>query len=212
MLERISEIADGIAQRAEQSEELGRLHDDSVGLLREAGVIRMLQPLKWGGFEAHPVDFLESVMGVAAIVLNDGGTEDQAIAALLHDTVEDHPDQIRFEDIEREFGAAVGLIVRAATEPAGLKGSWQAQKSAYVDHIVQAPAEARRVILADKLDNARSVGDALARWGDAYWTRFSSPTRSELHWYHRTLRTRLEAWPGDPLHNQLNRLLEEFSG
>jgi len=72
MLERISEIADGIAQRAEQSEELGRLHDDSVGLLREAGVIRMLQPLKWGGFEAHPVDFLESVMGVAAICGSTG--------------------------------------------------------------------------------------------------------------------------------------------
>lgn len=154
------------------------------------------------------VPYLAHVMGVAAIVLNDGGTEDEAIAALLHDTVEDHPDQITFAAVGQEFGPGVAQIVEACTEPGPSSGSWQEQKQRYIDHIACAPGVARRVILADKLDNARSVREALARWGPDYWRRFKSPTAEDLRWYHRALRDRLANWPPGPLHEEFNRLVD----
>ena len=72
VLDRISEVADAFAARAEDSERLGRLHEDSVRLMREVGVIRMLQPAQWGGMQTHPVEFLESVMSLGALCGSTG--------------------------------------------------------------------------------------------------------------------------------------------
>ena len=72
MLERISDVAEALAGRAEQTEQLGRLHDDTVKTMRDIGMIRMLQPTRWGGRQAHPVEFLESVMALGALCGSTG--------------------------------------------------------------------------------------------------------------------------------------------
>ena len=153
------------------------------------------------------IPYLAHLLGVAALVLDDGGSEDEAIAALLHDTVEDHADRISFQDVEKEFGPAVTRIVEACTEPRRPEGTWRAGKQGYIDHIGNAPLEARRVIMADKLDNIRSLVAGLERWGELYWSRFRSPTKDDLLWYHRALKEALSDWPQSPMHAEFNRLV-----
>jgi len=151
------------------------------------------------------VPYLAHLLGVSSNVLNDGGTEDQAIAALLHDAVEDHPEDISFRDIEKKFGRRVAAIVEACTEPPAetkKPRSWLDEKRIYVAHILKAPEDARRVILADKLDNARYVEYCLSRWGKQYWKRFESPTEKEMTAYHRTLVESLAAWKPSVLYEE----------
>ncbi|HVO32818.1 MAG TPA: HD domain-containing protein [Elusimicrobiota bacterium] len=157
------------------------------------------------------VPYIAHLLGVAALVLNDGGSEAEAIAAILHDTVEDHPDQVNFHDIRTVFGPYVAMMVEAATEPPSMQeSSWKDQKQRYIDHVAQAPAEARRLILADKIDNARSVQSGLAQWGESYWRRFASPTKDEIRWYHRALQRATADWPPTPLHKIFDHLVEKL--
>ena len=153
------------------------------------------------------IPYVAHLLGVAALVLNDGGSEDEAIAALLHDTVEDHGARITFTDIARDFGENIARIVEACTEPpAGANAGWRAQKALYVEHIRKAPKEAQRVILADKLENARYVEFCLDRWGDVYWSRFAAPTAADMRWYHERLRDALAPWNAGALYQEFNAL------
>jgi 3-hydroxy-9,10-secoandrosta-1,3,5(10)-triene-9,17-dione monooxygenase len=72
VLERIHDVADALAERAEASETLGRLGDETVDLMREVGVIRMLQPTPWGGMQAHPCEFFEAVMTLGSLCGSTG--------------------------------------------------------------------------------------------------------------------------------------------
>src|SRR6267154_1183275 len=115
--------------------------------------------------------YVAHLLGVCSLVLQDGGDEDQAIAALLHDVLEDHPDEIRPDQISEQFGPSVLAMVQDCTDtPPGFLGGekppWRIRKEHYLAHIRCASPGARRVSVADKLYNARELVADLRREGE----------------------------------------------
>jgi len=140
--------------------------------------------------EARAVPYIAHLMAVASIVLEHGGTEDEAIGALLHDALEDQaedhdkdPDGLAAR-IERRFGSHVLGIVRECSDWDGkVRLPWRERKEAYIASVATKSRSAILVTAADKLHNARSiVGDVDAK-GDATWNRFSS-SPGEIVWYY----------------------------
>lgn len=145
------------------------------------------------------------LMGVAALVLEDGGDEDMAIAALLHDAPEDQGGRAMLEDIRRRFGERVAQIVEGCTDTFETpKPAWQARKERYIDHLRHAPADTRRVSLADKLYNAQSLLADLIRDGEQVWARFTA-SKAQTMWYYRSLATvfTAEGAQDGPMANEL---------
>ena len=136
-----------------------RLTDRFKKALEYATVVHGGQPRK-----GTSVPYVSHLLAVCALVLEDGGDEDEAIAALLHDAVEDCGGQPRLEDIRWQFGDRVGDIVRACSDTDKTpKPLWKERKTQYIAHARQASPEARRVSCADKLHNARSILQRLPR-------------------------------------------------
>lgn len=139
------------------------------------------------------IPYSSHLLAVASLVLEHGGDEDQAIAALLHDTLEDQghhfpggPAVLRAE-LARRFGAPVLAIVEACTDTQQMpKPPWRARKEAYLAHLPQAPLPVLRVSAADKLHNARSILSDYRLVGETLWERFSAD-REQLLWYYRGL-------------------------
>jgi len=135
------------------------------------------------------IPYLGHLLGVTALVIEDGGSEDEAIAALLHDSIEDQGDQypggrgaLRVY-IREQFGAAVANLVDACTDDEGFaKGSadtpaeerqrWLERKQKYVESIAHKTPQALRVVAADKLYNVESIIDSHAAIGSKLWSRF----------------------------------------
>lgn len=137
------------------------------------------------------VPYVAHVLGVCALVLDDGGTEAEAIAALLHDALEDHPEVLTRETIVERFGADVLDMVEACTDTppdyrGGPKPPWRERKEAYLESVRKAPSGALRVALADKLDNARRILLDLRQVGDAVWMRFRAGKEEQL-WFYRSV-------------------------
>jgi (p)ppGpp synthase/HD superfamily hydrolase len=139
------------------------------------------------------VPYLAHLLGVTSIVLEDGGDEEEGIAALLHDAVEDHPREGRTEqEILDRFGARVHRIVMGCTDTypdlpraAGKKPEWEARKRKYIEHLRhEASPDVLRVAAADKLYNARSIINDMRLVGEEVWSRFSVPRERTL-WYYR---------------------------
>jgi len=133
------------------------------------------------------VPYISHLLATCAIALENGANEDEAIAALLHDAVEDIKDKDRVRAIVGLFGPEVSRIVEACsdadTEP---KPPWQERKERYLERL---PAEDRSVLLvsaADKLHNARSIVTDLKKDGASVWARFNSPPDRQL-WYYGEL-------------------------
>ncbi|MGI8874333.1 MAG: HD domain-containing protein [Egibacteraceae bacterium] len=128
--------------------------------------------------------YVSHLLSVAALVLDDGGSETEAIAALLHDVVEDQGGHERLLDVRTRFGDAVGDIVAACTDydTTGERGPWRQRKEAYVAHIPAMPPAVRRVSLADKLHNARAILRDYRLHGEAVWERFNSDG-ADQRWY-----------------------------
>jgi (p)ppGpp synthase/HD superfamily hydrolase len=104
------------------------------------------------------VPYVTHLLTVAAIVGEYNGTEDEVIAALLHDAPEDAGGEAQLAEIRTRFGGPVADIVAGCTDAhEGPKPPWRARKEAYLDHLAEAPAPVRLVSAADKLHNARSV-------------------------------------------------------
>ena len=124
------------------------------------------------------VPYFAHVIGVASLVLEYGGTEDEAIGALLHDALEDAPDdlpasQVRTIIAER-FGSAVLDIVEHCTDTdVKPKPPWRERKQRYVAAAEHAPFSAMKVSAADKLHNVRALIRDFRVEGDALWTRFN---------------------------------------
>jgi (p)ppGpp synthase/HD superfamily hydrolase len=140
--------------------------------------------------KSSSVPYLSHLMSVAALVLEDGGDEDEAIAALLHDALEDAADQITGEELERQFGPQVRAIVEACTDTppeyaGGEKPDWKSRKTRYIQQVKTARV-AHRVSLADKVHNARSIIRDRTVVGEAVWDRFRAD-REETLWYYREL-------------------------
>ena len=135
-------------------------------------------------YVAHP-------LAVCALVLVDGGDEDEAIAALLHDALEDAPDKVTRDDLAARFGDNVRDLVAAVTEtPPGYRGGpkapWPERKEAYIEHVPGAGEAANRVALADKVDNARAILADYRVHGEDLWERFNAGREQQL-WYYRAL-------------------------
>ena len=137
--------------------------------------------------KASGVPYVAHLLGVAALVLEEGGSEDMAIAALLHDAAEDQGGESTLSSIEAAFGAQVARWVRQASDSFVLpKPPWEARKRTHLAEIPLVDREARLIMLADKLYNARSIVADHERVGSEVWTRFSAP-REQLIWYYETL-------------------------
>ena len=133
------------------------------------------------------VPYLSHLMAVASLVLEAGGDEDMAIAALLHDVVEDCGGMPRLREVRRQFGPRVAKIVKGCTDSFGEpKPEWMERKKDYLREVKHADAEARLVSASDKLHNVRTILADYRRDGDAIWARFSGKKDGTL-WYYRAL-------------------------
>jgi len=141
------------------------------------------------------IPYISHLMGVSSLVLEHGGNADEAIAALLHDAVEDQGhgyaggvEGLRAE-IEARFGAAVREIVDGCTDSdtdPEQKPPWRMRKETYLRHLESATESVRLVSCADKLHNARAIVSDLRVMGDALFDRFNGAKEGTL-WYYRTL-------------------------
>ena len=134
-----------------------------------------------------PIPYIAHLMAVAAIVLEDGGDEDQAIAALLHDAVEDQGGKPTLDEIRTKFGERVAGIVEGCTDADTIpKPPWRNRKESYIRHLHSAPPEVLRVSLADKIHNVRAVLRDYRAVGENLWKRFQGGKEGTL-WYYRAL-------------------------
>jgi (p)ppGpp synthase/HD superfamily hydrolase len=160
--------------------------------------------------KAGNVPYINHLMAVAAIVGENGGTEDQVIAALLHDAPEDQGGEPRLHDIRQKFGDAVADIVRDCTDTfATPKPPWRARKEAYIAHLATVTEPVLLVSAADKLHNARSIVADLRRDGESVFERFSGKKDGTL-WYYRAITEALEARRRTPLTDELRRTVAEI--
>jgi len=153
------------------------------------------------------VPYVSHLLAVAAIVIENGGDEDQAVGALLHDAAEDQGGEPRLREIEALFGPAVARIVADCTdswvEP---KPDWKTRKVAYLAALPGKPAASLLVSLADKTHNARAIAFDRGMVGEAVWERFTGGREGSL-WYYRSLAAVFAtALPG-PLADELGRIV-----
>ncbi len=133
------------------------------------------------------VPYLSHLMAVASLVLEAGGDEDMAIAALLHDVVEDCGGMPRLREIRKRFGARVAKIVEGCTDSFGEpKPEWVERKKDYLREVKHADVETRLVSASDKLHNVRTILADYRQDGEAIWARFSGKKEGTL-WYYRAL-------------------------
>lgn len=156
------------------------------------------------------IPYLSHLLAVTALVLEDGGGEDEAIAALLHDAVEDQGGMRTLDEIRRRFGDHVAEIVDALSDTySSPKPPWRQRKVDYLAHLPQASAEVRRVSLADKLHNARAILRTLRQDGERTWKRFKGGKDGTL-WYYRSLLQVFEETGSDFMTAELGRVLAEI--
>jgi (p)ppGpp synthase/HD superfamily hydrolase len=155
------------------------------------------------------VPYIAHLLGVASIVLEQGADEDEAIAALLHDAVEDQGGVVALGEIRRRFGDRVAEIVAGCTDAwTTPKPPWRERKEAYIAHLRQASASVRLVSAADKLHNARAILADYRALGDALWSRFNGGKAGTL-WYYRALVETLQVADPTPLVEELDRVVSE---
>jgi (p)ppGpp synthase/HD superfamily hydrolase len=156
------------------------------------------------------IPYVSHLLAVAGLVLEHGASEDEAIAALLHDAVEDQGGAATRELIRERFGEAVADIVAGCSDTDVTPNPpWRARKQAYVSHLAQASPSVRLVALADKVHNARSILADYRILGEAVWDRFSAGREGTL-WYYRALREAFRAHGTNPLLEELERVLTEL--
>jgi (p)ppGpp synthase/HD superfamily hydrolase len=155
------------------------------------------------------VPYVTHLLAVASIVSENGGTEDEVVAALLHDGPEDRGGRERLEEIRSRFGDEVAKIVDGCTDTyEDPKPDWRPRKEAYVAHAATAPAPVRLVSAADKLHNARSILADLRSLGDKLWDRFTGGKEGTL-WYYRALVEAYAEAGKNPVVGELDRVVRE---
>jgi (p)ppGpp synthase/HD superfamily hydrolase len=153
--------------------------------------------------KASTIPYIAHLMGVASLVLEAGGNEDLAIAALLHDVVEDCGGAPMLKEVRRRFGKRVAKIVDECTDADSYpKPPWRERKEKYLRRLNKAEADTRLVSAADKLNNVRSILSDYRASGESIWTRFNGG-RTETLWYYRVL---LDEF----LRYKLNRITRDF--
>jgi (p)ppGpp synthase/HD superfamily hydrolase len=156
------------------------------------------------------VPYVSHLLAVAALVLEYGGDEDQAIAALLHDAVEDQGGLPTLDEIRVRFGPNVAEIVAACSDSFETpKPPWRGRKERYLAHLPNKLPAARLVSLADKVHNARTIVADYGRMGDEIWERFKGGKDGTL-WYYRELAKAFRATGSEALIDELERLVCEL--
>lgn len=154
-----------------------------------------------------PVPYLGHLMGVSSIVLDDGGSEDEAIAALLHDAAEDAGGRGTLEKIRGRFGDGVARIVEDCTDSwSEPKEPWAERKRRYVEHARRLPLSSLRVSAADKVHNAYAILRDLRNDGERVWERFNAKPDDVVAYYHGLVRSFREAG-GGRLVDELERIV-----
>jgi GTP pyrophosphokinase len=163
--------------------------------------------------------YVSHLLAVASLVLEHGGGEDEAIAALLHDAIEDQAeaqggaDALR-DEIRRRFGDKVLAIVNACTDAEEIpKPPWRERKQLYLSRIASHTDAAYHVVtIADKLHNARAILLDYRTHGDALWERFNRKDPAEHLWYYRALTDAFRAAGLAPraLVDELDRVVSEL--
>jgi len=157
-----------------------------------------------------PAPYLAHLMAVTALVLEDGGTEDEAIAALLHDAVEDQGGRDRLDEIRARFGDTVASIVEGCSDSFTTpKPPWFERKRAYVEHARRLDASTLRVSAADKVTNATAILRDWHKVGDRVWSRFNA-SREDVLSYYGALVEAFRASGGGPLTEELARVVREL--
>jgi (p)ppGpp synthase/HD superfamily hydrolase len=160
--------------------------------------------------------YIGHLLSVAGLVLEYKGTEAQAIAALLHDAIEDQSDkrggaELLGAEIETRFGKEVRKIVEACTDATTIpKPPWRARKEAYIAHVPDMPRSAVLVSLADKVHNARAIVADVRDEGDTVFERFSAKKGGTL-WYYQSLADAFVRHHKHPLAYELQRVVQEMS-
>ena len=155
-----------------------------LGARFEAALVYAVQLHRYQQRKLTGVPYVAHLMAVAALVLEDGGSEDEAIAALLHDAVEDQGGVATLGVIRQRYGWAVGELVLGCTQPAEVADlGWRGQKQLYLEQVRAAGAGVQRVALADKLHNGRSLLRLLRVYGPGVWGHFSGGRQGTLWLY-----------------------------
>ena len=163
------------------------------------------------------VPYLTHLMSVSALVLEHGGSEDQAIAGLLHDAAEDAPEGqggAVLADIRSRFGDTVADVVRACSDgldaDGNRSGTWAERKRGYVGGLATKPADALLVTAADKTHNGLCIAADVRRYGQVFWTTFNAG-REELLWYYTSVERAVAGrLPGSSIAGALRRAVDEL--
>jgi (p)ppGpp synthase/HD superfamily hydrolase len=133
------------------------------------------------------IPYISHLMAVASLVMEGGGSEDEIIAALLHDAVEDCGGEPILDEIKKHFGQNVASIVDDLTETyENPKPPWKGRKEAYISHIKEANPSVRLVSCADKLHNVRCILSDYRQEGETLWNRFSA-SKEETLWFYQSM-------------------------
>lgn len=158
------------------------------------------------------IPYVSHLMAVSAMVLENGGDEDQAIAALLHDAVEDQGGPPIAKAIRERFGDRVAKIVEECTDAAPELGQpkapWRMRKQAYIDHLDHVSKDAALVAVADKTHNLTTIIADVERDGRATLDRFAEPTG--IAWYYRSVSGALNRVAPPQAAARLSALVDRF--
>jgi len=157
------------------------------------------------------IPYITHLLAVTAIVGENGGTEDEAVAALLHDAPEDQGGEERLEDIRARFGDEVAEIVAGCSDTFETpKPEWKERKERYIAHVRGASNSVRLVSAADKLHNARSVLSDYRKLGGALWERFNGGREGTLWYYGALVEAFREAETSPSIVGELDRTVTEL--
>jgi len=162
------------------------------------------------------IPYIAHLMSVASLVLENGGHEDEAIAALLHDGPEDQGGEKTLDDIRRRFGDEVAEIVEGCSDTFETpKPEWRARKEKYLAHLRKTTSDSILLVsIADKIHNLRSILGDYRRLGDQLWERFSGRRDGTLWYYRELLRIYKDTAParGAGLVAEMERIYRELTG
>ncbi len=154
--------------------------------------------------------YVAHLLAVTSLVIEDGGSEDEAVAALLHDAAEDQGGEEMLATIGERFGPHVERIVAACSDTfVTPKPPWRQRKETYVAAIPEKAADEQRVSLADKVANSRAILFDLRTVGAELWTRFNAGRDDQL-WYYRALADAFLANRPGPLADELDRTVSSI--
>ena len=156
------------------------------------------------------VPYISHILSVTALVLQDGGSEDEAIAALLHDAVEDQGGEDTLKNIREKFGEFVASVVLQCSDTlVKPKPPWKARKEQHLANLEEADMAVLRIIAADKLHNARSILRDLRASGPVLWEHFNGGREGTL-WYFKSLNELLIKRKPGYLQKELGRVIAEI--